>query len=335
MPRRKQTNIEGGKLKSSKQINREIRKGFKKHIEKPIDKAIIKPVENKVLPALGEMGGFMGDITNDYLLPTVKSIGIPMASTVAGLAGNYAGGPIVGELTSSLSNKLMKEYIPGQSKNKYVNMFGDAMGQALGGVMSGSSDPMAVMNLGDSFMGNVVGDIRGKKPQKYIHDPEYPYDSLLSRMLSMNDNDYIDSRPPPNWNWEDMYTPEEVAFLKSRNAPKPTDNDPRDDNDAIYKDDQLGHDSDTIIQKYPPFQQIEGSSNGLLGAGFKKKSKPKKQIHLVEIVERMPYQRYKHSKNIALAQYLENTKLKQDKERQNQIDDLTRRQSKYLKTQGF
>ena len=320
---KKQLVIEGGKIKSSKQINREIRKGFKKHIEKPIDKAIIKPVENQVLPALGEMGWMLGDATNKYILPTVKTIGIPMASTVAGMAGNYLGGPIAGELTGKLSNSLMKEYIPGQSKNKYIGMIGDAMGQALGGVMTGSSDPIEAMNLGEKFLGTASNDVI--KPRKARHDPDNPYDTFLSQMLNMYDNDYIDTNTPPNWNWEDMYTPEEVAYLKARNNPI---DDPRDDNDAIYKDDELGPNADSIIQKYPPYQQMEGSMRGLLGAGVKKRrGRPKKQdVVMVDVIEKLPHQRYAHSKNASLDQYLYNTKLKKDKVRQKNIDELIKRQ---------
>lgn len=370
MSRRNQCNqIEGGKIKSSKQINRSIRKGFKKTIEdpinkniiNPIDKAVIKPTEHQVLPALAQMGIMAGDLTNDYLLPTVKTIGIPMASTVAGLAGNYFGGPVAGELSSKLSNSLMKEYIPGQSKNKYVNMLGDALGNALGATLTGSADPTAMMDMGQKFLGSASNDILGapKQSTKTPYDPNNPYMDILNQLLSnVNDphyyddddddfNDVIRFKSYRNDNKindsklsdYNISTPEELQFKNQQDTYSTlpiTDTTALNDNDALYRDDELGPDADTITQKYPPYQQLEGSSKGLLGSGIKKKKgRPKKEVQLVEVVEKLPYQRYSHSNNKALNQYLYNTNLKKNKERQKQMDELTNKQIKYLNSMGF
>ena len=83
-----------------------------KDITKKINKKIIKPISktgDKALKAGTQLGLMTGKLTNDELLPAVKTIGIPIASTAVGMLGDYVGGPVLGGVSEKLSSNLMEK----------------------------------------------------------------------------------------------------------------------------------------------------------------------------------------------------------------------------------
>ena len=161
MPRRKQSNIEGGKVKSLKQIGRDFNKGF-----------------DKATKGLARAGSEIGQFTNKQLLPGVVSAGIPLASTALGVVGQEFGLPP--SLTSSLSSNLMKNYIPKQyqSKSKYAGMFGDALNMAL----TGDYDPEQMIGMMDTTLSDISG--KPKRQLGYRYNPDDPFQDILSQQLN-------------------------------------------------------------------------------------------------------------------------------------------------------
>lgn len=161
MPRRKQSNIEGGKVKSLKQIGRDFNKGF-----------------DKATKGLARAGSEIGQFTNKQLLPGVVSAGIPLASTALGVVGQEFGLPP--ELTSSLSSNLMKNYIPKQyqSKSKYAGMFGDALNMAL----TGDYDPEQMIGMMDTTLSDISG--KPKRQIGYRYNPDDPFQDILTQQLN-------------------------------------------------------------------------------------------------------------------------------------------------------
>ena len=174
MPRRKQSNIEGGKVKSLKQIGRDFNKGF-----------------DKATKGLARAGSEIGQFTNKQLLPGVVSTGIPLASTALGVVGQEFGLPP--ELTSSLSSNLMKNYIPKQyqSKSKYAGMFGDALNMAL----TGDYDPEQMIGMMDTTLSDISGKPKRQTGYRYNqngynditryrYNPDDPFQDILSQQLN-------------------------------------------------------------------------------------------------------------------------------------------------------
>ena len=183
MPRRKQSNIEGvnqtsrltgGKVKSLKQIGRDLNKGF-----------------DKATKGLARAGSEIGQFTNKQLLPGVVSAGIPLASTALGVVGQEFGLPP--ELTSSLSSNLMKNYIPKQyqSKSKYAGMFGDALNMAL----TGDYDPEQMIGMMDTTLSDISGKPKRQMGYRYNqngynditryrYNPDDPFQDILSQQLN-------------------------------------------------------------------------------------------------------------------------------------------------------
>lgn len=244
-------NIEGGKIpkpKSFKQMGRELNKKVFKPISKGGDEA---------LNAFGQVGAKLGEFTNEELLPAVKTIGIPVASGMVGLLGEELGGPMGAMVSEKLTNQLLTDNIPGQSKNKYVKLLGNALNTGIQGAMSGQVNPQDLMGLGDELLGNISQDTLGKPkqsiPKSIGYDDNNPYNDIMMQLL----NSY--SYQPP---------------LQSSDKQPPIDN-PNDDNDALYSNSELGEGADSITITSPPYQQREGSMQGLLGAGlFSKKVRP-------------------------------------------------------------
>ncbi len=313
--------IKGGKIKkpkSLKQIGRDIDKGWKEKVARPANKQFFKPAEK----ALQKAGAEIGKFTNEQLLPGVVSTGIPLASMALGALGTEFGIPP--EITSQLSENLMKEFIPKQyqSNNKYVGMLGDALEMGI----SGKVDPNKAMELGGKFIGSLSNDITGKNkisqqtPSSEYFDPENPYDDIIRQLISNYQTvpDKQSSQPTPQ---TDVQSVPEVV---------------QQDNETMYTDAQLGDNADSLTITKSPYQQKEGSKEGLLGAGIKKKrGRPKKQIVEVIVKKQIPRKKFSHAKNSALDQLLEANMENEEKKQKNLINDMVEMQTRKLTRQGF
>jgi len=297
------------KPKSLKRIGKDIEKGFNKNIT--------KPVLNPLMGGFKEMGSEMGKITNDYLLPTVVSTAIPLASTALGALGAEAGIPP--EITSKVSQKVMENYIPKQyqSKNKYVHMFADAVNMGVSG-----ADPNDMMRLQSDFT-SALGDdlglnkkpIKKPLPSKDAYNPDNPYQDLMLQLMG---------------NYYPIDNPIEEE--------QPKDN-PNDDNDARYSNAELGEGADSIKISNPPYQQREGSIDGLLGAGLKKR-RSKKNIKKIEDIEiytktKPMYKKFSHAKNSSLDQLLEARQYNEEKEHKKALKSMINKQTKALEALGY
>lgn len=352
MPRRKVNEIDGGKIN--------IGKEFKK-IGRTLNKKVFKPTEKGFQTA----GKTLGRITNKELLPAVKTIGIPMASGVAGAVGTMYGGPIGGVMASQLTSGLLNQYVPGQSKNPYIGLTGDALSMGMFG-----SDPMEEMQLMGKVNKQLSSDILGKDVPDYKpsmrpqYNPNNPYEDLISQLYQKYN----------------VPTPAPVPPIV-----QPQPEDLRDDFDAMYGESELGDNADSMIVVKPPYQQREGSVQGLLGVGMlgagKKKRGRKKKIPLdydptepkkrrrgkkavevvniekeykpregkkvqrVEVIKYLPYEKFTHAPNDSLKQLLQATNERETreankaminvaKEMKSQFDDLKRERDFYKEALG-
>lgn len=255
--------------KSLKRITKDINKGGK-----------------KALKTMARAGAKLGEITNDEILPAVKTIGIPIASTAMGMAGEYLGGPLGGIVSEKLTSNLLEQNIKGQSKNKYVKLLGDALGQAGKSAITGEFDPNEAFDTGMSFIGNKDLSRRTRR------NPDNPYEDVLTTMLK----DF----------------PQEQS----------------------YQSENVIHANENIDE---PFEQREGSKTGLLGAGLKKKKKKKSidSVVKVEVIKKLPHQKFSHAKNSSLDQLLEATKEKELKEAQKEMKEMVNKQKAFLTAQGY
>lgn len=241
-------------------------------IDNKIDEAFHDKKFNKGLKSVGKY-------TKNKILPNVVSTAIPIASTALGAVATAYGGPMAGQATQSLSQNLMEQYIPKkyQSNNKYIGMFGDALSQGIG-AMNGDVDPNAMMDLQNRFTSQVSKDLTPKQksynnmsyyPQMPIQEyryerPEYnpddPYQDLIQQYNNQMAMQQYYQQPT-----QQMQNQPLISSEVSRNQ---TSNE---DNDALYRNATIGPGVDSITNATPPFQQMEGSMKGLLGAGIRKR----------------------------------------------------------------
>jgi hypothetical protein len=325
MPRRKKPDVAG----AFKKLGHDIDKGFKEKISRPANKEFFKPAEK----ALQKAGAEIGKFTNEQLLPGVVSVGIPLAGTALGALGAEFGLPP--EITSKLSENLLKEFIPKQyqSDNKYVGMISNAIDAGLSG------DQNKAMQVGQDFLGSVSGDIGklvGKNkikqsvPTSENFDPEDPYSDLMKQLIS---------------NYQTLPQNQQIDQQQDDSSPV-MPNQPNIDynalSDAIYKGSDISNDADSLTITSPPYQQREGSSNGLLGAGIKKKRRGRKkkeeeeeEITEVYIKKKPTYKKFSHAKNSSLEQLLEAKADREDKEAKKAMKEMVDKQSRALTALGF
>jgi hypothetical protein len=296
------SDIEGGRVKNPfKKLGKKIDRGMLDAARgfseyNPITQIISDPT---VSGAMRDIGQF----TNDELLPGAVSIGIPVASQALGALGAMYGIPP--EVTSGMTQSLLETYIPKQyqSDNPYVQQFSGALTAGMSG------DPNAMANLQTGLSAQVSSDLyKGDKttPTTQYQTQSNPYESFILKLLSKQGG--------------------LSSLVDTVN----------DDNDAQYKNSKLASDGDTMTNATPPYQQREGSAQALLGAGIKKKrGRPMKEIVRVEIIEKMPHQKFSGSKNASLDQLLSATSAKEDKEMKKALKDMIKSQSKALKSVGF
>ena len=282
MPRRKK-DIEGGKI--------DIGKAFK-NLGRDINKKVIKPTERGFQTA----GKTLGRITNKELMPAVKSIGIPMASGVAGAVGTMYGGPIGGVMASQLTSGLLSKYVPNQSKNPYVGLAGDALSMGMFG-----GDPMEQMQLMQKTQGQISSDIMGKQKLSTKYNPDYPHQDLMNQLI--NSNPYL----------------EHISNTVLEQQSAPLSNQIDDKEKFIYSGDTIQGDELIDSNKVSPYSQKVGSLSGMMGGKIKgKRGRPKKikEIEEIEIyVNKKPsYKKYSSSKNKSLEQLLEAKAEKEEKE---------------------
>lgn len=357
MPRRRQIDIDGGKInvaKAFKKLGRDIDRGFKKEISRPIRNKVIKPANKKFFKpaqkALAEAGSKIGEFTNKELLPGVVSIGIPLVSTALGALGTELGLPP--EITSEISENLMKELIPKQyqSKNKYVKLISSGIDSALSG------DPRDAMNFGKDLTGTVAGDVMkltGKHkvkqqiPTKENYNPDDPYNDLLLQLFSnyqtipkLQPNTTMNTEQTINYDEQDndVYEQNNIGEQGQLSRQQQMYNE-NSLSDAIYKGSQIAPDADSLIITSPPYQQKEGSKMGLLGAGVKKRrGRPrKKHIEEYEIYtkQKPTYKKFSHAKNSSLEQLLEANADREAKEAKKAMKNLVSKQTNALTALGY
>ena len=145
MPRKQQT---GGKIKSVKDINRDIKKAFSKQ---SMTKA--------------------GDYLKKNVVPALTSIAIPAVSALAGVGGEFVtGNPIGAMATEALTQRALEKVIPQkyQSQNKYIKLAGDLAGATT----SGDVNPYDA----SSIIGHMTGH--------GINDDSTPYDPFINQILN-------------------------------------------------------------------------------------------------------------------------------------------------------
>lgn len=294
----------GGKVNIARSL-RKTNRGFSKSMNaiNPMAQAVKDPTLNKAMRDIGKY-------TQKEILPAVVSTGIPVASTAVGaLAGSF-GGPIAGEMASGMTEGLLKEYIPQkyQTDNPYIGMLGDALSMG----MSGEIDPY--QSISNQFSGQFGSDMTARpsydssRPQfiRGYDNREYPYADMMAQVI----RGYI----------------------------KPSEPDPNSLSDALYKAGKVGLGADSVVMVSPPFQQREGSMNGMLGGRIKKKG-PKKIIdeEEIEVVvkKRLPHKKFSHAKNRALDQLLEAYAEREDKESKKAMKEMIEKQTRMLKALGY
>ena len=276
----------------------------------------------KLVNAMGDVGQF----TQNKLLPAVVSTGIPLASTALGGLATMYGGPMAGQMVSGMSQNLMEQYIPDkyQSNNKYIGLLGDAMAQAY------DPDPMAMQQLGQKALGTVSKDLNrltAPKQQGLSIPPAPPR--------------YI-PRPPIMYNPDNPYQDLMMQSMKINQSLNPSEQlQPKTDNeDSVYIGSEVDASADNMKLTKPPYKQKEGSVSGLLGAGIKKRGRPKKKMYeevyeKVEIYKRPPHKKFSHPKNSALDQLIEARELKEMKKAQKLQNKLAKGQIRKLKEMGY
>lgn len=287
-----------GKPKSLKQIGREISRGT-----------------DKAFDALGTAGAKLGQFTNKELLPAITTIGMPIASTALGALGEEFGGPLGGMAAESLSSNLMKQYIPKQyqSKNKYIQTLGDTISMAGKTALTGEADPEAMMGIASNLIPT------GKRSARQNYNPDNPYQDLLQQYMS---------------GFPDMIPTEEIT---PDNQPSQQKSSVSDEQEGIYSSGDIDENADSVIIKSSPYQQREGSTSGLLGSGIKRKKKKTKgeKIIKVEMIEKLPHQKFSHAKNTALDQLLSATKEKEEKQSKQDMRDMMKMQMDLLEDLGY
>jgi len=245
-------------------------------------------------------------------LPTAVTLGLPVAQMGATALGTYlTGNPMVGEKMGDFGGKVAKGYIPDkyQSQNKYVNLLSEGIGQ-IPGMMSGEVDPQDMYNLGNEFMGNLQSDIfKGKKQGG--HDYNTPYDMEMEQIMN-------------------PFIPQSQSQSQSTANNQPLSYTQKTDNIAnipTYTGDDDTYD-DEIMIKTTPFQQKEGSSMGLMGAGVRRKrGRPRKNetVMKVEIIKKSPSTKFSGARNKSLEQLLEANEYKQSQMTKKQMEQFMKR----------
>jgi len=301
----------------------------KKNVRKTFNKIDRNFKNKKFVGALEDIGKY----TQKNILPEVVSTMVPIASTALGALATTYGGPLAGDAVNNLSSNLMEQYIPSkyQSKNKYTGMLGDAMSMGL----SGDMDPNQMMNLQNQFLGQVSKDLepKYKKPNfdsklytnNFITRPNINYTMPNNNIKYDEDNPYTDLLQRYNNIQPELQQP----ILQ---------NNDNEANDALYKNSESNN--DTIKNTSSPYQQKEGSMNGLLGAGIKPKnktsvSKKSKSVRNIKKFETPLYRNFRHSRNDALEQLLEANEYKKNKESKRVMDEMNIRQNNMLKQYGY
>lgn len=303
MPRRKK-DIEGGKI--------DIGKAFK-NLGRDINKKVIKPTERGFQTA----GKTLGRITNKELMPAVKSIGIPLASGVAGAVGTMYGGPVGGVMASQLTSGLLNKYVPNQSKNPYVGLAGDALSMGMFG-----GDPLEQMQLMQKTQSQLSSDIIGKQKLSTKYNPDYPHQDLMNQLINANpDLQHISK-----------------TVLEQQSAP--LSNQVDDKERFIYSGDTIQGDELVDSDKVSPYSQKVGSLSGMMGGKIKgKRGRPKKikEIEEIEIyVKKKPaYKKYSSSKNSALEQLLEAKADKEEKEFNKLRKEVLNKQKRFYEAEGY
>jgi hypothetical protein len=245
-------------------------------------------------------------------LPTAVTLGLPVAQMGATALGTYlTGNPMVGEMMGDFGGKVAKGYIPDkyESQNKYINLLSEGIGQ-IPGMMSGEVDPQDMYNLGNEFMGNLQNDIfKGKKQGG--NDYYTPYDMQMEQIM----NPYM---PQSQSQSQSLVTNQPLSYTQK------TDNIA---NTPTYVGDDDTYD-DEIMIKTTPFQQKEGSSMGLMGAGVRRKrGRPRKSetVMKVEIIKKNPYRQFSGARNKSLEQLLEANEYKQSQMTKKQMEQFMKR----------
>lgn len=329
MAKKKKINL----TKTFNKLGKDIDKGFKENISRSANKEFFNPLGNEIKKAAPEIEKF----AKDKVLPSVVSVGIPLASQALGMLGTELGLPP--EITSSLSENLMKELIPKQyqSDNKYVNLFGTALKSGLSG------NPNSFNDVSQEFMGNVQSDLSNyfgndkisqQVPTDKYFNPDTPYDDLMMQLLSKYTPLPEEIQPQQYQQYQQPQQPQQFQQFQ-----QPQSNNEM--NDALYKNSELGKGADSLVIKSPPYQQREGNTQGLLGGGLKKKKVKKvKEISSssedeVYVKTKPTYKKFTHSKNKSLHQLLEANKDKEDKEAKKAMKELINKQTQKLTAEGY
>ncbi len=267
---KKKQNIDGGKINIGKTLNKKV---FHK-----IDKSIINPIDKQVLPKLANVGAKLGQITNKEILPTVTTLGIPVLSSVAGLAGEYLGGPIGAELTSSLTENLAKNYIPKQyqSKNKYVNALSGLVNTGFNSAISGDLDINSLYgNMGDMLDLIPDGESHNDTKQymrniikQYQPQDNYVYDSDNNENIKMINNDVSNYNTELNSQHTGSINGLMGEGLKKKRKPRKYNKKP----------------INVVIKKELPYMQYQHSNNAALNQLLHNKSLKNEQKYNEELL---------------------------------------------------
>lgn len=342
-------NMDGGKIHWGKTIKKVSKAGNKyagmaMDYTNPLSYALDKPI-------LSEASHSANKFLKKKVAPVAVTVGMPIASTALGALATAYGGPAAGMAAQQLSQSMMEQYIPKQyqSQNKWALMAGDMAGamasqgfQDYASGMEGFEDfempemsPMQQAMF--KTMGNVATNYAQQAPTRGNRGrPMYPPSSLPTSQYYNPENPYQDLMLQAMKSYMPLPQQGLTQPPQPPQAPKVDENAL---SDATYKKSDLGEGADSLTITSPPFQQKEGSTMGLLGAGVKKRrGRPKKVIveeTEIYIKKKPSYKKFSGAKNASLNQLLEATSEREDKEARKAMKDLVKKQTEALTMLGF
>ena len=318
----------------------------------------------------------IGKYTQKKVVPGLVTIGTPIASAAVGAATTYAtGNPFAGAAAAQATQMGLKAGIPQkyQSRNPYINMAGDLAGAMAQQEFAGAMDlgDMPEMNPYQTAFLQTMGNMqvpqaqygrpsRGNQystPTSQYYMPENPYNDIIRQHMNNYPKNAIkfDKIPKPRLNLRgDRQAEEPTPMAEPEPMKEPIDLNAK--NNAMYKSNIDDNNEDTIKITNSPYEQKEGSSDALLGAGLKKKKRgshsaaepssastrkrgrPKKIIveeTEIYIKKKPSYKKFSHAKNASLDQLLEATSEREDKEAKKAMKEMVAKQTAQLTALGF
>ena len=185
--------------------------------------------------------------------------------------------------------------------------------------ITGEIDPEGMMDIGLDMLENKVKGKRAYSENSldYRQMNDNPYQAYLTQLLKK----YPQQIEQPQIEQPQKQMEQQISIDSEKD---------------IYNSGEIDDKADNIKITKSPYEHKDGDINGLLGAGLKKKrGRKKKSIDKVEIVKKLPHQKFTHSPNSSLDQLIEGTQEKQEKKDKQNMRNMVDKQTKLLTVMGF